>query len=93
MLSKKLVTNILRGNKCVFCGKYSLYRLSDKRIKCKSCRTVYSLNKLKINLEVLYFFYVELSARKAAKELGISYNSVSGRYMQFREEIAKYSDF
>ena len=93
MLSKKLVTNILRGEKCIFCGKYGLYRLSDKRIKCKTCRSVYSLNKLKTDLEVLYFFYVELSARKAAKELGISYNSVSRRYIQFRKYIALYSDF
>ena len=32
MLSKKLSDNILLGRKCIFCGKYGLYRLSDKTV-------------------------------------------------------------
>ena len=84
--------NILLGRKCIFCGKYGLYRLKDKRIKCRNCKTYYSLDKLRKDLKVLYFFYLELSARKAAKELSISYNAVSRRYMFFRRKIAEYSD-
>lgn len=92
MIAEKLVTNILRGNKCFFCGNYGLYRLKDKRLKCKSCKVYYSLAKLKRDLTILYYFYLELSARKAAKELNISYNSVIKRFMFFRKIIADHLD-
>ncbi len=91
MIAEKLVTNILRGNKCFFCGQYGLYRLSDGRLTCK-CRTYYSLQKLRRDLKILYFFYLELSARKAAKELGITYRAVLYRYMFFRRMIAEHLD-
>ena len=93
MLRKIASDGVLLGRTCFFCNRRPTYRLSDKRVKCRNCGAVYSLNKLKRDLSVLYFFYIELSARKAAKELGISYNSVTRRYMQFRKEIAKYSDY
>lgn len=92
MIPEKLVTNILRGNKCFYCGKYGLYRLKDKRLKCKKCDAKYSIRKLKRDLNILYFFYLELSARKAARELGISYKTVISKYMLFRERIADYLD-
>ena len=92
MIAERLVTNILRGNKCFFCGKYGLYKLKDKRLKCKNCRLLYSLPKLKKDLQTLYFFYLELSARKAARELGISYMSVHSRYMFFRKIMYGYLD-
>ena len=41
---------------------------------------------------MLHYFCLELSARKTADDLGLSYNTVSGRYMFFREQIADYCD-
>ena len=90
MIAEKLSDNILLGRKCFYCGEYGLYRLKDKRLKCKSCSLLYSLPKLKKDLQILYFFYLELSARKAAKELGISYNSVISRFMFYRKMIADH---
>lgn len=78
------------GRKCIFCNKYGLYRLADKRVKCKHCNKRYSLNQLKRNMLVLYYFYLEISARKSAKELEIDYQTVQSRFMQFRKLIAEY---
>ena len=90
MIAEKLSDNILLGRKCFFCGEYGLYKLKDKRLKCRSCRLLYSLQKLKKDLQILYFFYLELSARKAAKEIEISYNSVLNRFMFYRRMICDH---
>ena len=43
------------GKTCVFCGKYELYKLADKRVKCKHCKRYYSLNRLRRDLQLLYY--------------------------------------
>ena len=78
------------GRKCIFCDKYGLYRLADKRIKCKRCNKKYSLTKLKRDLLILYYFYLEISARKSSKELKLNYKTIQSRFMQFRKFIADY---
>ena len=78
------------GRKCIFCNKYVLYRLADKRVKCKHCKRYYSLKKLRRDLEILYYFYLEVSARKASKELDIDYGVVHRKFMQFRKLIAEH---
>jgi len=80
------------GRKCWFCSSYGLSRLADKRVWCSRCRTKYSLQKLKRDLRVLYYFYLEVSARKCAKELSLSYNTVAARYALFREAIIRHLD-
>lgn len=82
----------VHGRKCWFCGSYGLSRLADKRVWCSSCRKKYSLHKLKRDLEVLYYFYLEVSARKCAQELHFDYQTVSSRYSQYREAIIEYSE-
>jgi len=78
------------GKTCIFCDKYGLYRLADKRVKCKYCNKRYSLNQLKRDMLVLYYFYLEISARKTAKELKLNYKTIQSRFMQFRKSIAEY---
>ena len=78
------------GKTCVFCGKYGLYKLADKRVKCKHCKKKYSLSKLKRDLQILYYFYLEISARRAANELNINYNVVHRKFMHFRRCISNY---
>ena len=80
------------GRKCWFCNNYGLSRLGDKRVKCKHCHKKYSLRKLRIDLKVLYYFYLEVSARKCAKELGLDYETVLKRYAVFRKVIIQYSE-
>lgn len=80
------------GRKCWFCGSYGLSRLSDKRVWCSACRKKYSLHKLKRDLQVLYYFYLEVSARKCARELNLNYKSVARRYSVYREAMLKYSE-
>ena len=41
-------------------------------------------------MQVLYYFYLELSARKTAKELVINYRLIHRKFMQFRKLIAEY---
>ena len=78
------------GRKCIFCNKYGLYKLKDKQVKCKHCKKYYSLKKLRRDLQILYYFYLEISARRAANELEINYNAVHRKFMQFRRKIADY---
>lgn len=67
-----------------------MYRLADRRVKCKNCRRVYSLQKLKRDLDLLYYFALELSANKTASLLGLDYETVHSRYMFFRKKIAEH---
>jgi transposase len=78
------------GRKCIFCNKYGLYKLKDKRVKCKHCKKYYSINKLKRDLQIIYYFYLEISARRAAKELELNYRLVHRKFMQFRKAITEY---
>jgi len=78
------------GKTCIFCGKYGLYKLKDKRVKCKHCKKYYSLNKLRRDLQLLYYFYLEISARRAVNELEINYNAVQSGFMHFRKCISYY---
>lgn len=90
MISKLVSDNKILGRTCFYCGKYGLYKLKDKRVKCKHCKIYYSLAKLRKDLKILYFFYLELSARKAARELRLNYRTVINRYRFFRERIFEY---
>ena len=78
------------GRKCVFCDSSRLYRLADRRIKCKQCGKKYSLTQLRKEMLILYYFYLELSASKTRDELDIDYGVVHRRFMQFRKSIADY---
>lgn len=92
MIAEKLSDNIILGRKCFFCGSYGLYRLKDTRLKCRHCKSYYSLRKLRRDLRILYFFYLELSARKAAREFKLTYRTVHDRYIFFRQMIADHLD-
>jgi len=39
-------------------------------------------------MQILYYFYLELSARKTAKELDSNYRLIHRKFMQFRKRIA-----
>ncbi|ODS41838.1 MAG: hypothetical protein MSIBF_00270 [Candidatus Altiarchaeales archaeon IMC4] len=91
-MAKNFTGKFLDGRKCIFCGKYILYRLANKRVKCGACGRFYSLSKLKRDLDVLHYFAVELSASKTAKVLDLDYETVYSRYMFFREKLAEYQD-
>jgi len=78
------------GRKCIFCDNYGLYKLKDKRVKCRHCNKKYSLLQLKREMEILYYFYLEISARKTAKELELNYRLVHRKFMHFRKAIAEY---
>jgi transposase len=41
-------------------------------------------------MQILYYFYIEVSARKTAKELNFNYRLVHRKFMQFRKKIAGY---
>ena len=78
------------GRKCVFCDKYGLYKLKDKRVKCKNCKKKYSLSQLRRDMQLLYYFYLEISAKKAAQEMEIDYGVVHRIFMKFRGRIRSY---
>src|SRR3989344_169058 len=87
---KGFARKYFEGKCCIFCGSYNLSRLTDKRLKCKQCKKKYSLTKLKRQLQILYYFYLEISARKTAKELSLNYKTVQDNFMQFRRCINNF---
>jgi transposase len=78
------------GRKCVYCDSNKLYKLKDRRIKCKQCGKKYSLTQLRKEMLALYYFYLELSASKTRDELEIDYGVVHRKFMRFRKSIAGY---
>ena len=89
-MKKVLSDRYFLGRKCIYCDNNRLYKLKDKRIKCKQCNRYYSLRKLREELELLYYFYLELSARKTAKELNFNYRLVHRNFMKFRKNIYNF---
>ena len=88
---KRLVSDrYFLGRKCVYCNNNKLYRLKDKRVKCEHCKKKYSLPQLKRDMQMLFYFYLELSAKKAADEMNLDYGVVHRKFMQFRKKIAVY---
>jgi len=51
---------------------------------------MYFLGRKCIFCGKLYYFYLEMSARKTAKELNFNYRLVHRKFMQFRRKIANY---
>jgi len=89
-MKKELSDMYFLGRKCIFCDKYGLYKLKDKRVKCKHCKKYYSLIKLRKDLEILYYFYLEVSAKKTSNEMDLGYGGVYRKFIQFRKLIADY---
>ena len=87
-MKKVLSDRYFLGRKCIFCDKNRLYRLNDNRIKCKECNKYYSLKKLRTDMMVLYYFYLEISAKKTCNEMNLDYGVVHRKFMQFRKNIA-----
>jgi len=71
---------------CIKCRSYRLYRLPDSRFRCRRCGYTFSewtgrwLGRLKISaidwLWIIKLFELELSTRKIAKQVNISYPTV-----------------
>ncbi len=91
---KKVMSDMyFLGRKCIFCNKYGLYRLIDKRIKCKNCHKYHSIKRLRRDLQILYYFYLEVSARKTARELNLDYGVVHRKFSHFRKQIYDYQNY
>src|SRR3989338_5992609 len=87
---KGVARKYFEGKTCIFCDRYGLYKLKDRRVKCKHCKRKYSLNQLKKEMLILYYFYLEVSAKKTAKELNLDYGIIYRSFMRFRKKIAVY---
>lgn len=90
MIAKNVVAKYIRGRRCIFCYTTSLYKLRNRYVKCKHCKHKYSLRKLEKDISILYHFYLEISARKTSIALGLSYKTISNRFMQYRYKMAEY---
>lgn len=71
---------------CIRCRSYKVYRLRGKRYRCSRCRYTFTdftgrwINKLRISykkwLWVIKLFELEVSARKIAQQVDLSYPTV-----------------
>ena len=65
----KLPVRVWAGRTCVFCIAASPYKIVEGRLKCKRCKRIYNLSKLRKDLEVLRYFALGLSANNCVDEL------------------------
>ena len=84
------IEKVISGKCWPRCNQTHLYRLSDKRFKCVLCHYKYSSQKIMDDLKLLHYFSLEIPANKAAKDLDFGYNKVRTKYMQYRQDIARY---
>jgi transposase len=71
---------------CIACRSYKIYRIADKRYRCKRCGYKFHdftdrwINKVKISykkwLWIIKLFELEVSARKIAQQVQLSYPTV-----------------
>jgi len=90
-----------RFTHCPYCGSEHLGRVRRRFYKCYACRREWSLRKgsllegLRLPLGkfllALKLFELEVSARRAARELGLAYNTVHRLFLLFRERIYRAS--
>jgi len=86
------ISLVTTGQLCINCGARKLYKLKDNRVKCSSCNSRYSLPKLSLDLWSLYYFSIEATAHKTAKELKVNYRTILTRFNNFRRKIAQYQE-
>jgi transposase len=86
---------------CPRCGTRKLYRLADDRRRCSSCRYTFQdfsgrwINQGNLTagqwLRLIKLFELELSVRKIAQQLRLSYNAVYKAVHTIRAAILAYS--
>jgi len=84
------IEKIARGYLCPKCESTTLYKLSDKRVKCRQCGFKFSTVKVLDDFKILHYFSLEIPANKAAKDIQCNYRKVSNKYKQYREEIIEF---
>ena len=82
---------------CIRCHSYEIYRIADKRYRCKHCKYTFHeftgrwLNQVKITakewLWIIKLFELELSTRKIAEQVGLSYPTVLKAVNTIRQAI------
>jgi transposase len=84
---------------CLGCGRNGLLILSDGRYKCRFCGVRFNdftqtyLSGLKLGFRqvawLVYYFSLELSARRSAKELGVNYKTAYRFFELIRGAIVR----
>lgn len=88
----------INGIECPHCGGRKFYLMSRKRVRCKKCRRDHDflkatwLGKIRISyakwLILVKLFELEVSARKASKQVGLSYPTTLKAFDVIRYVIA-----
>ena len=86
---------------CIKCKGYKIYRITGKRFRCKRCGYTFHdfsgrwINSLRISpkqwLWIIKCFELELSARKIASQIGLSYPTVLKAVTLIRLAIVAHS--
>lgn len=87
---------------CTRCRSQKIYRIMGKRYRCKRCKYTFHdfsnrwINRLRISykkwLWIIKFFEVELSARRIAQQVGLSYPTVLRAVTLIRMAIVASQD-
>jgi transposase len=82
---------------CIRCNSYQIYRIVGKRLRCKRCKYTFHdfsgrwINKLRISCQdwlwIIKLFELEMSARKIAQQIDLSYPTVLKAVTLIRKAI------
>lgn len=97
--SFKFLIEQLTGYSCPFCDSPDYYLMSRKRVRCKECRednlplkaTRFSMINITCHqwLIILKLFDLSISARRAVKEVNVSYKTILKAYDIIRHAIVQ----
>jgi transposase len=86
---------------CSRCRSYKVYRIRDKKFRCKNCGFTFHdfsgrwLNEVKISsktwLWILKLFELEVSARKISQQVGLSYPTALKAVTMIRKSIVAHT--
>lgn len=89
----KIYTKLIKklSRTCPFCFSEKIQKTKDRNLfLCRFCKKRFSKKKIKDQIKILELFSLEISARKASKHLGFSYNKIKSIFDKIREKIFDY---
>lgn len=91
-LSVRLVEERLKRHQCVRCGHpHAAYRPGCRQ-RCRDCGWRYRPDRVERELQILRYFCLEISALRAARELGMSPLPIWQRFMAYRRWTATMAE-
>lgn len=82
----------LRAHQCVRCATAQVKYWPGCRYRCRICGWRYRPDRIELEVRILRYFCLEISAHRIAREVGMCYPTVWFRFMAFRRWMAAMAE-